>query len=108
MARNLKKKPLVIPSSGEFEPITIDHTFVENLSSYDTNSYLEKLASPTLIIQGTGDTTIGLDNTREAFKRLPQDDHHNLVEIDDATHDFSGEHLVKFIEFTIQWLKKYL
>ena len=108
MVKNLKKKPLKIPTSGEFKPITIDNTFVEDLSSYDTNSYLEKLVTPTLIIQGTGDTTIGLDNTREAFKHLPQDDHHNLVEIDDAAHDFSGEHLEKFIEFTIQWLKKYL
>jgi len=108
MAKNLKKKPLVIPSSGEFEPITIDHTFVEDLSNYDANSYLNSLVTPTLIIQGTGDTTIGLDNTREAFKHLPQDDHHKLVEIDDAAHDFKGDHLVKFIELTIDWLKKYL
>jgi len=101
MAKNLKKKPLVIPSSGECEPITIDNTFVEDISGYDANSYLGKLVTPTLIIQGTGDTTIGLDNTREAFKHLPQDAHHKLVEIDDATHDFKGVHLVKFIEFTI-------
>lgn len=108
MVKNLKKKPLRIPSSGEFEPITIDHTFVEDLSNYDSNSYLNSLVIPTIIIQGTGDTTIGLDNTREAFKHLPQDDHHKLVEIDDATHDFKGDHLVKFIELTIDWLKKYL
>lgn len=108
MVKNLKKKPLKIPASGDFEPITIDHTFVEDLSNYDANSYLNSLVTPTLIIQGTGDTIVGLDNTREAFKHLPQDDHHKLVEIDDATHDFKGEHLVKFIELTINWLKKYL
>lgn len=108
MAKNLKKKPLKIPTSGDFEPITIDHTFVEDLSNYDANSYLNSLVTPTLIIQGTGDTTIGLDNTREAFKHLPQDDHHKFVEIDDATHNFEGDHLVQFIELTINWLKKYL
>jgi len=108
MAKNLKKKPLVIPSSGECEPITIDNTFVEDISGYDANSYLEKLATPTLIIQGTGDTTIGLDNTREAFKHLPQDDHHQLIEIEKATHRFDGELLTQFIEVSVNWLKKYL
>ena len=108
MVKNLKKKPLRIPSSGEFEPITIDHTFVEDLSNFDSNSYLNSLVIPAIIIQGTADTTIGLDNTREAFKHLPQDEHHKLVEIDDATHDFKGDHVVEFIEITIKWLKKYL
>ncbi len=108
MVKNLKKKPLKIPASGDFEPITIDHTFIEDLSNYNANSYLQKLVTPTLIIQGTGDTTIGLENTREAFEHLPKDDHHKLVEIDDATHDFKGEHLVKFIDISINWLKKYL
>jgi esterase/lipase len=108
MVKNLKKKPLKIPTSGEFEPITIDNTFVEDISNYDANSYLDKLVTPTLIIQGTGDTTIGLENTREAFEHLPKDDHHKLVEIDDATHDFKGDHLVKFIEISINWLKQYL
>ena len=108
MVKNLKKKPLRIPSSGEFEPITIDHTFVEDLSNFDSNSYLNSLVIPAIIIQGTADTTIGLDNTREAFKHLPQDEHHKLVEIDDATHDFKGDHVVEFIEITIKWLKKHL
>ena len=108
MVKNLKKKPLIIPTSGDFEPTTIDHTFVEDIINYDADSYLDKLVIPTLIIQGTGDTKIGSENTREAFRHLPQDDHHKLVEIDDAAHDFSGDYLVKFIEITIKWLKKYL
>ena len=108
MVKNLKKKPLVIPTSGDFEPITIDHTFVEELTNYDADSYLKKLTTPTLIVQGTKDTTIGLENTREAFRQLPQDNHHQLIEIEDATHNFDGKLLTQFIEVTINWLKKYL
>ena len=108
MVKNLKKKPLKIPTSGEFEPITIDHTFVEDLTNYDADSYLQKLKTPTLIVQGTRDTTIGLENTRKAFKQLPQDDHHQLIEIEKATHRFDGNLLTQFIDVSINWLKKYL
>ena len=108
MAKNLEKKPLVIPTSGDFEPITIDHTFVEDLTNYDADSYLKKLITPTLIVQGTSDTTIGLENTRKAFRQLPQDDHHQLIEINKATHRFDGKLLTQFIEVSVNWLKKYL
>lgn len=108
MAKNLKKKPLIIPTSGDFEPISIDSTFVEDLSNYDADSYLKKLTTPTLIVQGTKDTTIGLENAREAFRQLPQDDHHQLIEIEKATHRFDGKLLTQFIEVSVNWLKKYL
>jgi esterase/lipase len=105
---NLKKKPFTIQSSGDYDPITIDITFVESLSKYDVNSYLKKLAIPALIIQGTKDGTIGPADIREGFKLLPQDEHHELIEIENATHDFEDEDLRKFIQMTIEWLKKYL
>ena len=108
MAKNLKKKPLVIPTSGEFEPITIDHTFTEDLNNYDADSYLQKLQTPTLIVQGTRDTTIGLENAREAFRHLPEDGHHQLIEIEKATHRFDGKLLTQFIEVSVNWLKKYI
>lgn len=105
---NLKKKPFTIQSSGDYDPITIDITFVESLSSYDVNSYLQKLETPALIIQGTKDGTIGPADIRKGFKLLPQDEHHELIEIDNATHDFEDEDLAKFIQISIEWLKKYL
>jgi esterase/lipase len=103
---NLKKKPFRI-ASGDLEPIQINETFVEDLSKYDINSYLQKLRIPVLIVQGKKDGTVRPANTREAFKYLPQDEHHKLFEVEGATHDFDGEHLEIFIKKTITWLKKY-
>ena len=105
---NLKKKPLMLPSSGDGEPIKINNTFVEDLSQYDFSIYLQKLATPALIVQGTKDRAVRPRNTREAFKHLPQDDHHKFIEIDKAGHDFDGAHLTEFIELSINWLKNYL
>ncbi|MFX1339127.1 MAG: alpha/beta hydrolase [Promethearchaeota archaeon] len=105
---NLKRKPFTIQSSGDYDPITIDITFVESLAGYDVNSYLQKLETPTLIILGKKDGTIGPRDIRKGFKLLPQDEHHKLIEIENATHDFEDEHLTLFIEASIKWLKKYL
>ena len=105
---NLKNKPLILPSSGNGEPIKINNTFVEDLSQYDPSIYLQKLATPALIVQGTKDRAVRPRNTREAFKHLPQDDHHKFIEIDKAGHDFDGAHLTEFIELSINWLKNYL
>lgn len=105
---NLKKKPIIFPSSGDVDPIKINHTFVEELSKYDPSIYLQKLSTPALIVQGTKDRAVRPRNIREAFKYLPQDNHHKLIEIDKAGHDFDGPHLIEFIEVTINWLKKYL
>lgn len=105
---NLKNKPLILPSSEDGEPIKINNTFVEDLSQYDSSIHLQKLATPALIVQGTKDRAVRPRNTREAFKHLPQDGHHKLIEIDKAGHDFDGAHLTEFIELSINWLKNYL
>lgn len=104
----LKKKTLKLPTSGNCESIIIDYTFVEDLLDYDVNSYLQKLSTPALIIQGTKDRSVRLSHTKEAFKFLPQNNHHKLIEIDKATHNFDGDHLKRFIEASINWLKNYL
>ncbi len=108
MEKSLKKGPLKLPASGKFEPILIDYSFVEDILMYDTISYLQKLETPVLVIQGTKDKSVRPADTREAYKHLPQDDHHELVEVEKAAHNFDGELLTRFIEATITWLKKYL
>ncbi|MFX1446194.1 MAG: alpha/beta hydrolase [Promethearchaeota archaeon] len=104
---NLKRKPLILPTSGKGDPIKINNTFVEELSKYDTITYLQNLSIPALIVQGTKDRAVRPRNIREAFKHLPQDDHHKLIEIENAGHDFDGDHLTQFIEVSINWLKNY-
>ncbi|MFW9941573.1 MAG: alpha/beta hydrolase family protein [Candidatus Thorarchaeota archaeon] len=107
MTKN-KEKKLSLPSSGDYEPIIIDYTFVEDLSGYDIESHLKNLGTPALIVQGTRDKSVQLSQTRKAFSIMPQDKNHNLSEIEKATHNFDGIYLDKFIKITINWIKKYI
>ncbi|MFX1575058.1 MAG: alpha/beta hydrolase family protein [Promethearchaeota archaeon] len=107
MTKN-KEKTLSLPSSGDYEPIIIDYTFVEDLSGYDIESYLKNLRTPALIVQGTRDKSVQLSQTRKAFSIMPHDKNHNLSEIEKATHNFDGIYLDKFIKITITWIKKYI
>ena len=106
--KDLNKGPVRIPPSGEGEPLLIDMSFIIEFPKVRVNSHLRKLNVPVLMIQGTSDQSVPYKFTRKAFSLLPNNDSNKLVEIKDATHDFEEEHLKKFIEHTIQWLKIYL
>lgn len=106
--KNLRRPPLKLPSSGDFEPIWIDYSFIEDILNTDVNTHLRKFTTPALIVQGKADTTINPIYTREAFGYFPQDEHHKMIEIDNAGHDFKDDHLIDFINISIDWLKKYL
>ena len=106
--KDLDKGPVKIPSSGDGEPIIIDLSFVTEFAKLRIKPSLKKLDSPTLIVQGTSDESVPLEFTRKAFQLLPKDENHKLIEIKNATHDFEGSLLIKFINNTVKWLKKYL
>jgi esterase/lipase len=95
-----------IPTSGEGGPIVIDVSFVIEFGKFRVKYALKKLNKPTLIVQGTMDESVPYELTRKAFKTLPENKRNKLIEIEGAEHDFEGEHLEKFIDTTIQWLKK--
>jgi pimeloyl-ACP methyl ester carboxylesterase len=101
----LDKGPVKIPSSGDGEPIIIELSFVTEFAKFRVKPALKKLDTPTLIIQGTSDKSVPVELTRKAFQLLPKDEHHELIEIQDATHDFEGTHLKLFINKTVKWLK---
>ncbi len=101
-----KKGPKKIKST-ETGPIWVDYSFVEDLLDYNVDEYLVDFATPTLIVQGTADTSVKPHDTRFAFQLMPIDDHHQLVEVPGATHLFQDAHLDQFINQTIVWLKKY-
>ena len=105
--KDLDKGPVEIPSSGDLAPIIIDMSFIMEFAKFRVKPALKKLVTPTLIIQGTADESVPLELTKKAFSFMPQDDHHKLVEVKDATHDFNEEHLEIFIRETLEWLKKY-
>jgi len=106
--KNLRKPPLKIPSSGDNEPIWLDYSFIEEILKIDINTQLRTFTTPALIVQGKADTTVKPIYTRESFGYFPRDEHHKMIEIDNAGHDFKDEHLIEFINATIDWLKKYL
>ncbi|MHA1670010.1 MAG: alpha/beta hydrolase [Promethearchaeota archaeon] len=106
--KDIDKGPVKIPSSGDVEPIIIDLSFVSDFAKFQVKPSLKKLYSPTLIVQGTSDESVPLEHTRKAFQLLPKNENHKLIEIQSATHDFEGVHLVEFITNTVKWLKNYL
>jgi putative redox protein len=103
-----KEQQLSLPSSGEHDPIIIDHSFIEDLLDYNIESYLKNLQTPALVIQGTRDKSVRPSQTRKAFSIMPQTENYKLVEVDKATHNFDRILLQRFIEETIAWLKNYL
>jgi len=113
--KNMKKPPFRMPASGKhpitgkkFKRILIDVSFVESIESYDVDKYLENMETPAIVVQGTADGSVRPEYTHEAFSHIPQDEHHKLVIVEGATHDFEGEHLKEFIDASIEWLKNYL
>ncbi|HUW90113.1 MAG TPA: alpha/beta hydrolase, partial [Candidatus Nanopelagicaceae bacterium] len=105
--KDIAKGPVEIPTSGDYEPIIIDMSFMTEVAKFRVRTALKKLNLPTLIIQGTLDESVPLELTKKAFNLMPQDENHKLVEVQDATHDFVEEHLEIFIRETVNWLKKY-
>jgi len=104
--KDISNGPVEIPTSGEGGPIIIDMNFVIEFGKFRVKSALKKLDTPTLIVQGTMDESVPLELTRKAFKMLPENMKNKLIEVEGAGHDFESEHLEKFIDTTIHWLKK--
>jgi putative redox protein len=106
--KDIDKGPVEIPSSGDYDPIVIDMSFVMDVANFRIRPALKKHTTPALIVQGTADEQVPLELNKKAFSWMPQDDDHKFVEVQGATHDFEEEHLKQFITETIKWLKKYL
>ncbi len=101
-----KKTPMKIKAT-ESGPIWVDYSFVQDILNTNVDEYLVDFTTPTLIVQGTADTTVKPYDTRLAFQLMPIDDHHQLMEVTDATHVFQDAHLEQFISHTVTWLQRY-
>ena len=105
--KDIDKGPVEIPSSGDYDPIIIDMSFVMDVANFRIRPALKKHITPTLVVQGTADEQVPFELNKKAFSLMPQDDDHKFIEVQGATHDFEAEHLQIFIKETISWLKKY-
>ena len=106
--KDLNKGPVEIPSTIEGRPVIIDLSFMTDFAKLRVKSHLKKLDYPVLIVQGTSDETVPYELTRKAFNFIPNNNKNKLVEIENAPHDFEGEHLKEFIKHTIDWLELHL
>ncbi len=104
----LTRKPIYRKSSGEHAPVIMGKSFFDDVLRIDPCPALASFTTPSLVIQGLADTDVRPALTREAVSHMPRDEHHELVEIDGATHNFAGEHLKAFISHTVGWLNKYM
>ena len=103
----VKQAPLKRRSRNA-EPILIDRTFVDSLEHANSEDALRAFVIPALIVQGTDDATVKARYSRDAYSVMPRDEHHQMVEVEGADHNFDGEHLDRFIMHSIAWLKRYL
>ncbi|MFX0001247.1 MAG: alpha/beta hydrolase family protein [Candidatus Hodarchaeota archaeon] len=103
--KDLNKGPVEIPSTIEGKPIIIDMTFMTDFAKLRVKSHLKNLDYPVLILVGTSDESTPCELTKKAFNFLPNKDENKFVAIENAPHDFEGEHLKEFIKHTIDWLK---
>jgi pimeloyl-ACP methyl ester carboxylesterase len=107
------KKPMKMQVYGN-PPILIDHKFhleYAQLKKYfgkDLKQILGEFHTPSLIIQGTKDRLIRPSTSKKSIQLMPQDEHHKLVLVEGGVHDFKGEILQKFTDYTIEWIKKYI
>lgn len=106
--KDLDKGPVEIPSTIEGRPIIIDLSFMTDFAKLRVKYHLKKFDYPVLIVQGTSDETTPYELTRKAFNFLPNKNENKLIAVENATHDFEGEHLKEFIKHTIDWLKLHL
>lgn len=107
------KKPMRMQVYGN-PPILIDHRFpleYAQLKKYfgrDLKQILRETQIPSLIIQGTKDRLIRPGTSKMAVRYMPQDEHHKLILVKKGVHDFKGDILKTFTDYSIDWIKKYL
>ncbi len=102
-----KKKPIKLETSGIGPPLLVNYQFIDEILRFDILNALKKFTTPSLIIQGTFDQTVKPKYNQEAFNIMPVDKCHKLVMVQSAPHGFTGLHLDRFIELTIEWLEKF-
>lgn len=105
----ISSKPIKIrPTTGEREHLQIDRVFINNLTKFDVKPYLQRFATPSLIIQGTRDIVVRPNLTKKAYTLMPLDGKHFVEFVDGAPHDFRGKFVDEYIKHTLKFLNENL
>ena len=83
----------------------IDKQMLIDRESVNQKELLREVNCPTLLIQGTKDTSIPMTDSKEAIKLLSKDSRLEIVE--GADHDFN-EHIDILVKLSNDWFLKYL
>ncbi|MCA9487621.1 MAG: alpha/beta fold hydrolase [Nanoarchaeota archaeon] len=83
----------------------IDKQMLTDRDSVNQKELLKEISCPVLIIQGTKDTSIPIEDSKNALKQLSKESQLEIVE--NADHDFT-EHVNKLVELSNEWFLKHL
>ena len=82
--RHLHKSKKILKLSYEiakYSAIWVNYTFVDEFEELNLDSILQNFTTSSIIIQGAKDSVAPANWTREAFEHMPQDEHHQLIEL---------------------------
>ena len=82
----------------------IDKQMLQERESVNQKELLQNINCPVLIIQGTKDTSIPIEDSKNAMNLLPKGSQLEIVE--NADHDFT-EHVREMVELTNNWFTNY-
>jgi alpha-beta hydrolase superfamily lysophospholipase len=83
-----KEKGYTFTESGRFGKLKLNYFYYEDGLKYGDYSIFEKIDIPVLIIQGTADESIPLEETKELIKHLKNK---KLILIKDADHRYTKQ-----------------
>ena len=91
-------------------PLIVTASFYEGILNSEAlvKPALQQFTIPALIVQGLADHTVRPKRTRNAFRLMPADDHHKLVEIPGAGHGFDGGQLDRCVSESCAWFIFYI
>ena len=83
----------------------IDKKMLKERESVNQKQLLKSISCPVLIIQGTKDASVPIEDSENAIKLLSKESKLKLVE--NADHDFT-EHVSELVELTNEWFANHL
>ena len=82
----------------------LSQAYMDDLSAIDTVvEYGGRIAVPWLLVHGTDDDVVPLQDSRDIFARAPEPK--QLVEIDAGDHVFSGDAAPMMTKVVVEWVK---
>ena len=101
-----KEKGFIFTKSGRFGMLKLNFSYYEDGLKYGDYSVYEEIDIPVLIIHGTADESVPLEETYELIKHLKS---HKLIELEGADHRYTNpEDFNKVMKETVNFFVEVL